>query len=245
MSGNSGISFKPIVDKKTNNDVYINLDSILDTRLATLFKLDKKLAIDILTNNEAGEKYFTRHTDRFGNLSPEVFNRFYQKRDNNTILEPIPTMIMPILHSYVGSIIENEAGKIVVIHLNTYPYDLNKKDTDKIVRAIMAIFNNLVDVEIINKPESEITVKFIHENIGLMVMYNGLKWVEFNMSNRNLLSLNLPDVTMLVPKLFNNNIFAKSSIDDVFKDYEKTVQPFIQLLFLSPRVFSVKKNKKE
>mgnify|MGYP003693464005 FL=1 len=28
--------FKPSVDKKTNGDVYTNLDSILDTRLATV-----------------------------------------------------------------------------------------------------------------------------------------------------------------------------------------------------------------
>ena len=44
-------------------------------------------------------------------------------------------------------------------------------------------------------------------------MYNGLKCIEYNMSNRSLLSLNLPDVTMIVPKLLDNNIFKKDEVE--------------------------------
>ena len=65
--------FKPSVDKKTNGDVYTNLDSILDTRLATVYNFDKSSYVDIMGDVDKIEKYLSRRTDSFGRLNSKIF----------------------------------------------------------------------------------------------------------------------------------------------------------------------------
>ena len=236
---NNSLNFTSIIDKKTNNDIYTDLDSILDTRLATIFNVDKNIYKDIVSGVESIEKYLSRKTDRFGRLDNTVFKALYQRRDKKTIATPLPNGIPLLIHSYIASILEN-SSKVPKLYLNVYPYILNDKDKRTLTRNVQAVYKNMIEVELIDKPNKDITVKFVHENIGLMVMYNGLKWIEYNMSNRSLLSLNLPDVTMIVPKLLDNNIFKKDEVDNIFKDQEKTLQPFIQLVFITVRAFSLR-----
>lgn len=236
---NNEFSFKSIIDKKTNNHIYTDLDSILDTRLATIFNVEKNVYKEIMNGVDNIEKYLSRKTDSFGKLNNLVFKEIYKRRDKRNIATPLPNRIPLLIHSYIASIIE-ESTKIPKIYLNVYPYKLNGVEKHKLSKSIESIYKNIVDVEILDKPNKEITIKFIHENIGLMIMYNGLKWIEYNMANRSLLSLNLPDVTMIVPKLIDNNIFSKDQIDNIFKDQEKTLQPFIQLIFITVRAFSLR-----
>lgn len=239
QEANSGFNFKSIVDKKTNNHIYTDLDSILDTRLATIFNVDKNVYKEIMNGVENIEKYLSRKTDSFGKLSSLVFRELYKRRDKKIIATPLPNGIPLLIHSYIASIIE-DSTKIPKLYLNVYPYVLNNLEKHKLSKSVESIYKNIIDVEIIDKPNKDITVKFIHENIGLMIMYSGLKWIEYNMSNRSLLSLNLPDVTILVPKILDNNIFGKDQIDNIFKDQEKTLQPFIQLIFITARAFSLR-----
>ena len=76
-------------------------------------------------------------------------------------------------------------------------------------------------------------------------MYNGIKWVEHNLANKKLRSLSLPDVLMICPRLVDKVVVRKTAINDFFSDFEKIMHPFIQLLFLTPRIFSIKINKKK
>lgn len=239
QEANSNLNFSSIVDKKTNNDIYTDLDSILDTRLATIFNVDKNIYKEIMNGVDNIEKYLSRKTDAFGRLSNLVFRELYKRRDKRTIATPLPNGIPLLIHSYLASIIE-ESTKIPKLYINVYPYELSIKEKTILKRDIQSIYKNIIDVEILDKPIKDITIKFIHENIGLMLMYSGLKWIEYHMSNRSLLSLNLPDVTMIVPKILDNNIFSRQEIDNIFKDQEKTLQPFIQLIFITARTFSLR-----
>jgi len=239
MQENNNLNFSSIVDKKTNNDIYTDLDSILDTRLATIFNVDKNIYKEIMSGVDNIEKYLTRRTDSFGRLSSLVFKELYKRRDKRSIATPLPNGIPLLIHSYLASIIE-ESSKIPKLYLNVYPYELSVKEKTILKNNIASVYKNMIDVEILDKPTKDITIKFIHENIGLMIMYSGLKWIEYHMSNRSLLSLNLPDVTMIVPRLLDNNIFSKNEIDNIFKDQEKTLQPFIQLIFITARAFSLR-----
>lgn len=237
----NNFNFQSIVDKKTNNDIYTDLDSILDTRLATIFNVDKNIYKDIVNGIDNLEKYLSRKIDSFGVLNNMIFKAIYSKRNKNTIATPLPNGIPMLIHSYIASILET-SSKIPKIYLNVYPYALNDSEKKILSKNIGAIYKGMVDVEILDKPTKDISVKFIHENIGMMIMYNGLKWIEYNMSNKSLLSLNLPDVTMIVPKILENNIFIRDQIDNVFKDQEKTLQPFIQVVFITVRAFSLRIN---
>lgn len=239
QESNNSIDFKGIVDKKTNNDIYTNLDSILDTRLATIYHTDKNIYKEIMNGVDNVEKYLSRKTDSFGILSNNIFKALYKRRNKQTISIPLPNSIPLLIHSYIASILETST-KIPKLYLNVYPYALDNSEKVILSKNIQSIYKNMIDVEILDKPEKDITIKFIHENIGLMIMYNGLKWIEYHMSNRAILSLNIPDVTMIAPKILDNNIFRGSEIDNIFKDQEKTLQPFIQLVFITARAFSLR-----
>jgi len=131
------------------------------------------------------------------------------------------------------------------MYLNVYPYKFTDNEKELLKKSIFVIYNKLIDVEILDKPDNDITVKFIHENVALMIMYNGIKWLEHNLSNKSLRSLNLPDVLMICPRLVDKLVVKKTAINDFFLDFEKIVHPFIQLLFLTPRIFSIKIKSKE
>ena len=231
--------FKPSVDKKTNGDVYTNLDSILDTRLSTVYNFDKSSYIDIMGDVDKIEKYLSRRTDSFGRLNSKIFKAIYAKRNKETIRVPLPNRIPLLIHSYIASTIET-SFKVPKIYLNVYPYDLAVNEKAVLSNSLKSIYKHKIDIEILYKPEKDITVKFIHEKIGMMFMYNGLKWIEYHMSNKSLLSLNLPDVVMLAPRVMDNNIFTNEQIDNIFKDQEKSMHPFIHLTFITPRAFSLR-----
>lgn len=235
------LDFKHLINSNSKHDIYTNLDSILDTRLGLIYSLNKKLFASIVKDNL--NNYQSRIMDDFNGFDNRLFKELYKKRNNETIKSPIPTYIPHLLKSYIINALEQKPDEIITLHLNVYPYKLSQEEKKNLHNGIFNIFKGIINVEILDKPEAEVTVKFMHENIGLIVMYNGLDWIDHNLSNKNLLSLGLPDILMIVPRLTNRIVVKKESINDFFTDFEKYLHQFVQLLFLSPRLFSIKIDK--
>lgn len=235
-------NYKPEVEsKETKNDIYMNLDSLLDTRLSLLFDFDKKLFNDLLKDGDI-KYYLNRITDSFGYIDNDLFKELYKKRDSKTIREPIPTHIPQLIKSYIAESLVEHPKKRVKLFLNVYPYVLSDNDKIKIRNGIRAIFNGYLDVEIMDVPENLISVKFVYENIGLMIMYNGLEWAEYQIATGHLVSLRLPDVMMIAPKLYTTKIYKNDSVDKSFTDLEKILHAFIKVTFINVKFFSIKIN---
>lgn len=234
------LDFKHLIENGKKHDIYTNLDSILDTRLSLIYSLNKSLFSDIVKNNL--NNYQSRIMDDFNGFDNRLFKELYKKRNSKMIKDPIPNYIPQLLKSYILNALEQKPGEVLTLYLNVYPYKMSNDEKINLETGIFNIFKGIINVEILDKPETEITVKFMHENIGLIVMYNGLDWIDHNLSNKNLLSLGLPDVLMIAPRLTNRIVVKKESINDFFTDFEKYLHHFVQLLFLSPRLFSIKIN---
>lgn len=234
------LDFKHLIDKGNKHDIYTNLDSILDTRLSLIYSLNKTLFTDIVKNNL--NSYQSRIMDDFNGFDSRLFKEIYKKRNKKIIKEPIPNFIPQLLKSYILNALEQKPSEVITLYLNVYPYVLSSIEKENLQNGIFNIFKGIINIEILDKPETEVTVKFMHENIGLIVMYNGLDWVEHNLSNKNLVSLGIPDILMIVPRLTNRIVVKKDSLNDFFTDFEKYLHQFVQLLFLSPRLFSIKVN---
>lgn len=231
------IDFTTVLENNTKLGIYINLDSLIDTRLSVLHYHSPKIFKQVV---KSIDKYQSRLKDEFDYLDTELFKEMYKKRNSEMIKEPIPTFIPEFIKSYVLTCLQEKSGEIVTMYLNVYPYKFTDEEKELLKKSIFVIYNKLIDVEILDKPDNDITVKFIHENIALMIMYNGINWLEHNLANKSLRSLNLPDVLMICPRLVDKLVVKKTAINDFFLDFEKIVHPFIQLLFLTPRIFSIK-----
>ena len=236
------IDFKPLLENNDKLGIYINLDSLIDTRLSILHYHSPKLFKNIIKDLDG---YQARLKDEFDYIDVELFQEMYKKRNSKMIKEPIPTFMPDLIKSYVLTCLEEKSSKIITLHLNVYPYKFSLQEKELLKKSIFKIYKGLIDVEILDKPDYDISVKFIQENIALMIMYNGIKWVEHNLANKKLRSLSLPDVLMICPRLVDKVEVRKTAINDFFSDFEKIMHPFIQLLFLTPRIFSIKINKKK
>ena len=76
--------------------LYTNLDSIYDTRLATLEKIHPELVIKAIDQG-----YFQRKQDIFPMVSKENFEKLYALRDVETLEAALPSKTMDFIPHFV------------------------------------------------------------------------------------------------------------------------------------------------
>ena len=122
--------------KKMKRDLYIELDSILDTRLSTLLNFDFDLGKEWI---EKGD-YSKRSTDSFKYLSSGVFNILYRERNKATLLNPLPTPMLGMITEYCEKARVEDVSMggdgLITIHLNTYPYNLSTEELEFILHIL-------------------------------------------------------------------------------------------------------------
>lgn len=119
--------------------IYVELDSLLDTRLATLIRIDEAEASKAL---ELG--YRERLSDVWSqlglNINQDVYAERYRKRDRATLQAARPSGIVPMVHQLVGAL-----GKMadntpfveaVTLDVNFWPYQLTEGERQEILAAV-------------------------------------------------------------------------------------------------------------
>lgn len=119
--------------------LYVELDGLLDTRLATLILLDEAEAAKAL---DLG--YRTRLSDDWVKLGLAVdqatYDERYRLRDRKTLQAARPTGIVPMVHQLVGAL-----GKMadntpfveaVTLDINFWPYQVSEAERQEILTAV-------------------------------------------------------------------------------------------------------------
>jgi hypothetical protein len=224
------------------NGVYVELDCLFDTRLSLMYDIDKNIMRDMISTN----KYHTRIMDQFGYLSVRLFRTIYNYRNANTLDNPLGTLVNDVIRDYcveatITAKSYEEYNKINV-YVNIYPYNLTEEDIELLRMGISNSIEIPVNVEILYKPYTEINPEFIKNNIGMMIMYDGLLWVEHFTSNGELIKNSLPDVVLMTPMLLHRNLLIKKAdLTTFFNDVEKSVAMLIQLAYVPADIFSFRK----
>lgn len=227
------------------NDVYVELDCLIDTRLSLMYDIDKNLMRDIISNNN----YKNRFVDQFGYISVRLFRILYSMRNEHILDNPTSTEVVDLISDYCleSTISSKKHGefKRIKVHLNIYPYNLTEENIE-LLR--MAIFNSSkmdIEVEIINKPINNIEPTFLRENVGLAIMYDALTWIEKNTQNKKLINCSIPDVMLITPMLVHRNIIiSDKELIKFFEDVETNISPLVNLKYIPTKIFSMK-NKKD
>jgi hypothetical protein len=209
--------------------IYVEIDALLDTRLAALYRLDKTKIID-----EIASGYLTRVSDEFVHYDQKAFEELYQNRGKEQLITDailteawrfINFFSVQTLHALVSSPLQRQPK----LYLNVYPYKLSETVISAMITALANLLKNQIDIEVIEATKEEITPKHAKKHFAFMVIYDYWNWLDIHSANQNLKDTQLSEVTMIVPALLKSRAAAKELAGiDAFGAIEQLTAPFVK-----------------
>lgn len=219
-----------------SSNILVDLDSILDTRLATLQRLGTDAVQNALNND-----YFTRIADEFENID---FKAEYAKRDHKTLYQALVTPIISVINEFTQQTLTALVGspfrRQPKLLLNIYPYQLDDQQTQAIVQGLAKVTLNTIDIEVVNLNPEEITPIYVKHNLAVMILYDYCQWLDIHSQNKNFLETQCPQVRLVVPLLLRSkNVIDTIPLAEAVDAVERYASLFIRLMFHPVQEFSV------
>ena len=221
--------------------ILIELDALLDTRLALLASLGDTYLDHALSN----DYYHNRISDKFGDLSIERFYELYGKRDKSILKEafitPMGVLLKEFAFSTLKQILNTPYHYQPKILLNIYPYDLNEDEIEIIIRALINVTLNKADIQVINTPYEDITPSYVKKHISSMILYNCYKWIETHSENGKFKKTICPEVCLLGPAIYFKS-YHSNNPNEALKSFEAMqtlMEPLINLRLIPVENFSI------
>lgn len=224
--------------------ILISLDVLLDTRIATVARMDQEKAVEILNGN-----YHQRKSDFFDGIDKAQFDLMYDQRDLETLLISQCTNIVLILKNFVSSIIDTAINTPYIddcnITINTYPYDIDDKTITTIKQAVMHWVDRFATVDHVHLSDENLTPSYIKDNYDVLYMYQYDKWLETQTSNFE--KTQIPRVDLYVPAISLNHDLTDKMIRDIkeetgqhpFDHLKFGLAPFINIKPIDVSAFSI------
>lgn len=191
----------------TKQSVLIELDALLDTRLATISKIDQEAAVKLLKS----EMYYTRVIDDFSlqcGIDKATFDEAYAKRDIDTLKRARPTnctfCLKDIVKEMVQQTVDTPFFDEVEIVVNVWPYVLTPDEKSELCKIVLHYTYIHVTVVCIDVSPEALTPKFIKDNFVGIIMYRFAPWAELH--GERLVDHPMPDITFLAPAMYKDRI---------------------------------------
>lgn len=213
------------LDKKQG--IYIELDALLDTRLSTLYSLGEKVMLDVLDKN-----YFSRRSDKFHNISKEIFDKAYKQRNKKTLQNAIVTKTIGYIKELVTTM--NRQAMETPLHtgpkiiVNTYPYILTEEELKIIIAGIAASTSGTCDIEAIHKSPEEITPRYCNNNFAIMFIYDYAPWLEAQ--TERFKTNRCADITVVVPGIY---FVREPTNEELFQAINNGMHPLKAIEYIS------------
>lgn len=182
------------------SSILVTLDSLLDTRLGTIAKINDEVFNKIVLD----EKYHTRDTDVFEDIDIVVYKETYSNRNVETLSKSLLTNIILVLRDIISGL---EKQAIMAPHnadtsvvINVYPYVLIDEELSEISKAISMHLSDLVKINFINMSPKELTPLYCKSNFAVMIMYDYGEWLETNAEL--FLVTQIPEITLFIPAIY-------------------------------------------
>lgn len=191
-----------------SQSLLIELDAILDTRIATVAKISPAASIKLLS-----DLYRKRNHDDLGILFEDIdndaFKEAYSKRDTDVLRQARPTKMFFHLVSLTAEMVREAIAhpfvKEVRIDINTYPYKLSEVERKDIETMISYYVGPVVTVSTVMLPPSVLTPKYLDENYTLVVMYDFDTWLVTHLNDeKDIKHKRCPRVTLLAPAKYRD-----------------------------------------
>lgn len=224
--------------------LYVDLDSIFDTRFAVLEQVDPMLALQALKKG-----WNTRGSDLVEGIDKKLFDELYATRDNSVLAIAPRTMAMDAIKTWVlkalATIQGSPNGDTVEVFVNVWPYTLDRAKAREIGETIVDLLGNQVTVHMVNIAVDKLCTRTAKRYFSAMFMYDYDVWLESCTTQGYFEQCRIPDVSLYGPKLYKKNIpteeqereLANDKIN-LFSHFEMTAGPQVGLEFIEPAFFS-------
>ena len=225
----------------------IELDALLDTRLATVARLSVDNAVQL-----ASTKYRNRLSKDLTLLNPEIdmqaFNEAYSKRDLTTLMASKMTGGVFLLAGMVEEL-ENQTHdtpflSALEIDVNVYPYKVDEAVEIALINSVMAYAGLETKVNIVNLSPESLRPGIIKSTWAGLMMYDFDNWL--NLHNVELTTSKIPTISIIAPALFKDVIpkedDLKNDSGEVLKPFttvEMALCEFVSVSFVDSKYFSI------
>ena len=227
--------------------IYVDLDSILDTRLAVLADIDEDIPKKVLSDLNW---YYNRNLDEFPNIDAKRFKEIYATRTEDVLPLSVMTNIMVLLQSCVKSVLNDQANGLpsadIEFVINCYPYNLDPEEQKAIANAVSYHLAGAYTVEVTSFKIETLTPQFCKEEFCIMIMYDLYQWI--NCFSDELTKKGIPTVTVISPAIYYNERPTDKDFEkvkkvgvDPFRLTEIALAPAVTLRLLSAEMFSIDK----
>jgi len=227
--------------KRQEQRLLVSLDVLLDTRLATLAKMDIEYPSVVLENG-----WKTRDGDFYEQWIPdfdrELFNThyWYRGRDGDVHTNSVMSGYMSRLIADItilrdGSESHPMAGTVAV-DINIWPYKLGMVEGEQLKEVIREYIGKDLEVGIINIAPEELTPKAIRGSWCSFSIYNFDEW--FSIHSEALLDTPIPSVICIAPRLLKKPLDEDIEMDPTLEVSGALVE-FLGVEWITPQEVSI------
>lgn len=220
-------------------NILVDMDSLLDTRLGTFHTIDPAVAVGL----EANPNYRSRVADDWnllvGSDIAKKFAKKYQGRNNDVLKSSVMTALIFFLHSLYGelakALLTTPVGEEMVLTINTHPYVLSSVEREELTNTLHEYISPFVDVQYIDIPMTGLSPSYLHDKYSAVVMYDFDSWLNYHYAG--LQARPIPRLTLYVPALFAKTpdleLIKKSGVTGVGGPYSLTEAGLAELVGVS------------
>lgn len=196
----------------------VDLDVLLDTRLATLHLIDENLPLKVLSNG-----YYNRLSDQMENVITkeernEFLHRYRNRADNpKTLKLALPTnmnkYISDFYNGYTADQIVANSRDRSKCSINTFPYILTDDEKREVVNLLVYDLYGYCEIDVVRIDTSKIDINHLLSNYDEYLAYESNKFINHWLVDFE--GVAAPKFKLTIPKLAIGN---KDAID--IKDEE-------------------------
>lgn len=231
----------------SDQHVLCEIDALVDTRLASLARVNPQAAADMMT-----DWYWTRLSDDFekytyGKVTNEAYRAQYAKRDIDTLKGSLATNLCLSLMGMFANLCDQRINSPLVhdvkLTINFYPYYLDADEIEAYLTAISVFTNNEVKLSQTWMPPEEITPALLDAEYSAYILYDYDQWM--GLQEARFHDKVIPSVTVFAPARSNVGDFTEEDITvpgigivSPFEMLEFTNKLYINLQLLDIAQFS-------
>jgi len=223
-----------------NQAIYVELRDLLDTRLASMAIVDKKLALKAVEDDE----YINRLYDEYDYLTYDLFRYYQQQNLRKQLLTAFPSKLIELvsieLDLLLNKKIQANETAIITLDVNTYPYKLSDDVKTKLANALLiSIMSSSVDINFIYKNPANITLSNVDSRYDVMVMYYGSEWLDYQVSMSTGYATN---TKLYIPHLLLIPLQVKKEkdLEKIFQSYNSLYKSFIDVTSIPTSFFHIR-----
>lgn len=212
--------------------IMVDLDTLLDTRLALLFYLDNEAGTLKGFTTALRKEYATRTSDQWleeiSQLPKGEWQRLWSTRQTLDLL-PLGRQtysikaILDYINDNVNQQIKPTRGDEYDLLINTYPYRLDDESAELICQMLDEQLVILGDIHTCHMSYDKLTPTYVKDNLDSLWLYDYGKWLDLHMPY--LVENPRPTIQLMCPKLIKP-IPEGEELDELEQRILKELDPF-------------------